>query len=79
MPHHYLTHYLPEAPGCWLGLLLALLLLAPAAHATHIVGGEMDVQYLSGDSYQLTLNLYFDAINGSPAALDTELTATESA
>ena len=57
---------------------LALLLLglsAPAARATHIVGGEMDLQYLSGNTYQLTLNLYFDAINGSPGALDAQLTA----
>jgi hypothetical protein len=57
-------------------LLLALLLLsAPAARATHIVGGEMDLQYLRGNTYQLTLNLYFDAVKGSPGALDTDLTA----
>ena len=58
----------------WLALLLVLL-SAPLARATHIVGGEMDLQYVSGDTYQLTLNLYFDAVNGSPGALDTELTA----
>ena len=59
------------------GLTLALLLLsAPAARATHIVGGEMDLQYVSGDSYQLTLNLYFDNYYGSPNALDQQLTAT---
>ncbi|MDO7888022.1 T9SS type B sorting domain-containing protein [Hymenobacter cheonanensis] len=56
-------------------LLLGLLLSAPAARATHIVGGEMDLQYLRGDTYQLTLNLYFDAVNGSPGALDSDLTA----
>jgi hypothetical protein len=62
----------------WAGavlLLLGLLLSAPAARATHIVGGEMDLQYLRGDTYQLTLNLYFDAVNGSPGALDVDLTA----
>ena len=63
----------------WAGgslLLLALVLLsAPAARATHIVGGEMDLQYLRNDTYQLTLNLYFDAVNGSPGALDADLTA----
>ncbi|MGI4759425.1 MAG: gliding motility-associated C-terminal domain-containing protein [Janthinobacterium lividum] len=63
----------------WAGgglLLLALVLLsAPAARATHIVGGEMDLQYVRGDTYQLTLNLYFDAVKGSPGALDNDLTA----
>ena len=58
------------------GLVLLLgLLSAPAARATHIVGGEMDLQYLSGNTYQLTLNLYFDAVNGNPGALDGSLTA----
>lgn len=55
--------------------LLLVLLSAPLARATHIVGGEMDLQYVSGNSYQLTLNLYFDAVNGSPGALDASLTA----
>jgi gliding motility-associated-like protein len=59
----------------WLGLLLLLLLAAAPARATHIVGGELDLQYLQGDRYQLSLNLYFDAINGSPGALDADLTA----
>lgn len=64
--------------GNWrLAWLLALLLgAALRAQATHIVGGEMDLQYISGDTYQLTLNLYFDAVNGSPGALDTDLTAS---
>ena len=60
--------------GCGLALLL-LLLSAPAARATHIVGGEMDLQYLNGNTYQLTLNLYFDAVYGDPGALDGSLTA----
>jgi len=55
--------------------LLLCLLLAPAARATHIVGGEMDLQYLNGNNYLLTLNLYFDAVSGQPGALDAELTA----
>ncbi|RPD48725.1 gliding motility-associated C-terminal domain-containing protein [Hymenobacter sediminis] len=59
------------------GLVLWLLcLLAPMAHATHIVGGELDLQYLSGNNYQLNLNLYFDAVNGQPGALDNSLTAS---
>ncbi|QKG55514.1 hypothetical protein GKZ68_01980 [Hymenobacter sp. BRD128] len=65
----------PRRVGGVLWLLGLVLLSAPAARATHIVGGEMDLQYLSGDTYQLTLNLYFDAVNGSPGALDTDLTA----
>ncbi|WP_052732462.1 gliding motility-associated C-terminal domain-containing protein [Hymenobacter terrenus] len=56
--------------------LLALTLLAPlAASATHIVGGELDLQHKTGSTYTLTLNLYFDAINGSTGALDQQLTA----
>jgi len=59
----------------WALALLVLLLSTSGAHATHIVGGEMDLQYLNNNSYQLTLNLYFDAVNGSPGALDADLTA----
>jgi hypothetical protein len=62
--------------GSKLVLLLCLLLSATAAQATHIVGGEMDLQYLRGNTYQLTLNLYFDAVKGSPGALDNDLTAS---
>ena len=58
-------------------LLFLLLLIGPlAASATHIVGGELDLQHQTGSNYSLTLNLYFDAINGSPGALDQQLTAS---
>ena len=58
-------------------LAIVLLLLAPlAALATHIVGGELDLQHKTGSTYTLTLNLYFDAINGNAAALDQQLTAS---
>ncbi len=70
----YFTGQLGRA-GRALPALLLVLLSAPVARATHIVGGEMDLQYVSGNTYQLTLNLYFDAKNGSPAALDVSLTA----
>ncbi|MFD3002320.1 gliding motility-associated C-terminal domain-containing protein [Pontibacter toksunensis] len=50
-------------------LLLTLCLLRPAA-ATHIVGGEMELQHVQGYNYRLLLNLYFDEINGSPGAKD---------
>ncbi|SNC61119.1 gliding motility-associated C-terminal domain-containing protein [Hymenobacter gelipurpurascens] len=36
----------------------------------------MELQYRSGSTYTLTLNLYFDAINGNPGALDQQLTAS---
>lgn len=55
---------------------MVLLLLPLAVSATHIVGGELDLQYRSGSNYTLTLNLYFDAINGDPGALDPQVTAS---
>ena len=58
-----------------LGTLLLWLLAMPAAWATHIVGGELDLQHQTGSSYRLTLTLYFDAVNGNPAALDSVLVA----
>lgn len=62
-------------PGL-LFLLTLLLAFGRPAGATHIVGGEMDLQYLSGSTYQITLNLYFDALNGQPGALDGDLTVS---
>ena len=59
-----------------LSLLLALLLPIFSARATHIVGGEMELTHQTGESYTLVLNLYFDAANGNPGALDTDLTAS---
>ena len=56
--------------------LSSWLLLAGPARATHIVGGEMELVHNSGNSYTLLLNLYFDAVNGSPSALDADLTAS---
>ncbi|MET4074811.1 gliding motility-associated C-terminal domain-containing protein [Hymenobacter sp. UYCo722] len=49
--------------------LLLLLLLPQMASATHIVGGELDLHHTTGNNYTLTLNLYFDAINGQPGAI----------
>ncbi len=40
------------------------------------MGGELDLQHQAGSSYRLTLNLYFDALNGNPGALDQELTVS---
>ncbi|MDO7876833.1 gliding motility-associated C-terminal domain-containing protein [Hymenobacter sp. ASUV-10] len=58
------------------GLLLLLLLIVGRASATHIVGGELDLQHRSGSQYTLTLNLYFDDIYGNTGALDREMQAS---
>ena len=56
--------------------MAALLWLVPqAASATHIVGGELDLQHKSGNAYRLTLNLYFDALKGSTGAIRPTLPA----
>jgi len=65
-----------RVPG--LGPLLSLLLLwllPQMASATHIVGGELDLQHRTGDTYTLTLNLYFDAIYGQVGAIRPTLPA----
>ncbi|RSK24053.1 gliding motility-associated C-terminal domain-containing protein [Hymenobacter metallilatus] len=61
--------------GVLLPLLFGLWAL-PQARATHIVGGELDLQHISGDTYRLTLNLYFDAVYGQPGALDPSMVAS---
>ena len=66
-------------PGrsCALCLLLgSLLLLAGRAHASHIVGGELELTHNTGQSYTLTLNLYFDAINGTSDLITGTVTAS---
>ncbi|GAA4365034.1 hypothetical protein GCM10023185_35010 [Hymenobacter saemangeumensis] len=54
---------------------MVALWLPQQARATHIVGGELDLQHQSGSQYLLTLNLYFDDVNGSAGALDASLMA----
>ncbi|HEX8349381.1 MAG TPA: gliding motility-associated C-terminal domain-containing protein [Hymenobacter sp.] len=71
MPNFYLSLFSRR-----LLLLVPLLLLLRTSQATHIVGGELDLQYRSGSTYRLTLNLYFDAKYGNPSALDNDLTAS---
>ncbi|GHA60607.1 gliding motility-associated C-terminal domain-containing protein [Pontibacter akesuensis] len=44
--------------------------VALSARATHIVGGEFEMQHTTGYNYKLTLNLYFDVVNGSAGARD---------
>jgi gliding motility-associated-like protein len=55
----------------YLALVLFLFCICHA-RATHIVGGEFELRYKGtrGVDYTLTLNLYFDEINGDPGAED---------
>jgi len=48
---------------------ILLVCLLPA-QATHIVGGELGLKYISGSTYQVTLNMYFDNNNGDRDAID---------
>ena len=52
-----------------------LVLLVPA-WATHIVGGEFQLKYITGSTYQITLNMYFDNINGNRGAIDPIITVS---
>jgi len=55
-------------------LTLFLFILSSDLLATHIVGGEIQMQYLNnGNRYRFTLNLYFDQINGNAQAEDAEV------
>lgn len=56
-------------------LLFFLLCLISSSWATHIVGGEVQMQYLgSGNRYRFIVNLYFDEINGNQEAEDANIT-----
>lgn len=51
-----------------------ILLIWKDLYATHIVGGDIQMQYLgTGNRYRFTLNLYFDEINGEPNAEDANV------
>lgn len=41
-----------------------------SSKATHIVGGDIAVRNLSPNNFEITLTLFFDCINGNPAAFD---------
>ncbi|TDB66980.1 T9SS type B sorting domain-containing protein [Arundinibacter roseus] len=58
-------------------LVLSFFLLFIKVQASHIVGGELVFKKLTGNNlatHQLGLNLYFDQINGIPAAEDNSVT-----
>lgn len=50
--------------------LIFLFVLSGKSQATHIVGGEFELIHVSGFTYQLNLIIYFDDVNGNPAAED---------
>ena len=59
-----------------LGLLICPFFLS-TIYATHIVGGDINMQCLNPKepgNYKITVSLYFDDINGSPTALDNLIT-----
>ncbi|MBT1705294.1 gliding motility-associated C-terminal domain-containing protein [Chryseosolibacter indicus] len=56
-------------------LLVILCLLAFPVVASHIVGGEFEILYVSGNTYRINLILYFDLNNGSAGARDPDVRA----
>lgn len=56
-------------------LVLLGLFASTQSNASHIVGGEFELIYNSGDQYTLNLNLYFDVKEGNIGARDNSLTA----
>ena len=63
MKHFYIT-------------ILILIITFTSTFATHIVGGEIELSVVKGQAdatHQLSLNLYFDDINGSTGAIDQTL------
>ncbi len=56
-------------------LLIILCFFALPVLGSHIVGGEFEIRYISGNSYRINLILYFDKLNGSIGAKDPNITA----
>lgn len=56
-------------------LLGASIFHSSIAKATHIVGGEVFYDHQGGNKYLITLYLYLDCINGTPAALEIDAEA----
>ncbi|MFD3001010.1 gliding motility-associated C-terminal domain-containing protein [Pontibacter toksunensis] len=58
----------------YLLVFICIILATVSARATHIVGGEFELEHLQDYEYRLKLNLYFDVVNGNPGALDPSIT-----
>ena len=56
-------------------LIIIFSLIAVKADAEHIAGGDLDVQWISGNDFRVTLNIFFDCGSGSQAD-DDNLTMT---
>ncbi|HSI89640.1 MAG TPA: hypothetical protein VK927_00925, partial [Adhaeribacter sp.] len=54
-------------------LLAGLLLWLLPASATHLVGGEFEVKHLPDGTYDVFLNVYFDAVSGDPGAEESSI------
>ena len=55
-------------------LSLFLLLHFQKTYATHIVGGELEMRYVIGNTYIFNMVMYFDAANGNVQAIDPTAT-----
>jgi gliding motility-associated-like protein len=53
--------------------LVLMVFFSPNLLATHIVGGEIEFRHISGNSYELSLIVYFDELLGNPQALDQDV------
>jgi hypothetical protein len=58
----------------WILLAVLWACIVPA-FASHIVGGEFELIHLSDNTFRINLILYFDELNGSPAARDANVVA----
>ncbi|MGB0525517.1 MAG: gliding motility-associated C-terminal domain-containing protein, partial [Flammeovirgaceae bacterium] len=54
--------------------LLVTCCLIFSTKATHIVGGELEVEHVQDSTYNLRAILYFDVFWGNPNARDNEIT-----
>jgi gliding motility-associated-like protein len=52
--------------------IFCLCALAQPARATHIVGGEVTYKYQGNGVYEITLIIYEDCLNGTPAAIASD-------
>lgn len=51
-------------------LVVLCVLTIQGVFASHIVGGEFEIVYVSGNRYRVNMIVYFDQLNGEPGAKD---------
>ena len=59
---------------CLLPTLFFIFLAYAPLKATHIVGGEIEIEHVQDSNYIFRVYLYFDAVNGSTGARDSDVT-----